>query len=135
MGSRLPDGIVASIAVLGNPVVFWGGAAAVVLQLLRTLRGKAKPAVWFVLALWAAQYLPWALITRATFLYHYFAAMAAVTCCCSAAAAARRGPGCGYTGGKTANCNSGFLPVKRRQPVRGRGTSTQGSTGAPLSTA
>jgi len=75
MGSRLPDGIVASIAVLGNPVVFWGGAAAVVLQLLRTLRGKAKPAVWFVLALWAAQYLPWALITRATFLYHYFAAM------------------------------------------------------------
>ena len=75
MGTRLPDGIVASIAVLGNPVVFWGGAAAVVLQLLRTLRGKAKPAVWFVLAFWAAQYLPWVLITRATFLYHYFAAM------------------------------------------------------------
>lgn len=75
MGSRLPDGIVASIAVLGNPVVFWGGALAVVVQLLQTLRGKAKPAVWFVLALWGAQYLPWVLITRATFLYHYFAAM------------------------------------------------------------
>ena len=59
------------------------------------------------------------------------ACMAAASGCCNAAAAARRAPGCGYTGGKITSCNSGFLPVKRRQPVRGHVTSTQGSTGAP----
>lgn len=77
MGSRLPAGTVASIAAFGNPVVWWGGAAALLWLVWRLFSGrcKKKPAAVFLLILFAAQYLPWVFISRATFIYHYFAAM------------------------------------------------------------
>ena len=77
MGSRLPAGTVASIAAFGNPVVWWGGAAALLWLVWRLVSGrcKKKPAAVFLLILFAAQYLPWVFISRATFIYHYFAAM------------------------------------------------------------
>lgn len=77
MGSRLPAGTVVSIAAFGNPVVWWGGLAALLWLFWRLVSGrcKKKPAALFLLILFAAQYLPWVFISRATFIYHYFAAM------------------------------------------------------------
>lgn len=75
MGSRLPAGTVASIAAFGNPVVWWGGLAGVLALLGFAAAGRSRRSDVFVLLLYAAQYLPWALISRATFIYHYFAAM------------------------------------------------------------
>lgn len=73
MGTGLSDGVYSSIAVLGNPVLWWGGLFAVLCLVLRALRGRLRPGGSFVLLSWAAQLMPWVLVTRAVFLYHYFA--------------------------------------------------------------
>ena len=72
MGSGLPQGTYASIAVLGNPVVWWGGLAALLAVGRRILCGKGSRRGAFVWVLFLAQLLPWVLVTRCTFLYHYF---------------------------------------------------------------
>ena len=72
MGSGLPQGTYASIAVLGNPVVWWGGLAALLAMGRRILCGKGSRRGAFVGVLFLAQLLPWVLVTRCTFLYHYF---------------------------------------------------------------
>ena len=64
----------------GNPAVWWGGFAAVLilsgLWLMRRLRPKAedgediRPAL--VILSYLAQYVPWMLVPRGTYLYHYF---------------------------------------------------------------
>ncbi len=77
MGTLLPEGTVASIAVLGNPIVWWGGLAGLLwtaLRLPRTGPGQ-RFSRWFVLLLYLIQLLPWVFVSRATFLYHYFPAM------------------------------------------------------------
>lgn len=73
MGTGLPQGTYASIAVLGNPLVWWGGLAGIVWLLVRTVRGGQRAEGTVVLISFAAQLLPWVLVTRAVFLYHYFA--------------------------------------------------------------
>ena len=75
MGSGLPQGAYASIAVLGNPVVWWGGLAALLAVGRRILCGKGSRRGAFVGVLFLAQLLPWVLVTRCTFLYHYFPAL------------------------------------------------------------
>ena len=77
MGSFLPTGWVASIAAFGNPVVWWGGLAGILLALIALLRqGAARRfSALFLVLLYAAVYLPWAGISRVCFIYHYFTAM------------------------------------------------------------
>lgn len=72
MGSGLAEGSYASIAGLGSPLVFWGGLAAVCLLAVRQLTGRGGRVQGAILILWLAQLLPWTLVTRCTFLYHYF---------------------------------------------------------------
>ena len=68
---------VASIAAFGNPVVWWGGLAGILLTGIAALRRSSSRrfSALFVLLLYAAVYLPWAAISRACFIYHYFTAM------------------------------------------------------------
>ncbi len=68
------------IYVLGNPVVWWGtllgGAVVLVGWALR--RERFRPYRWslgFLAFAWVADYLPFALIERPMFLYHYFFAL------------------------------------------------------------
>ncbi len=66
------DGLCSSIVAFGNPIVWWCGTLCMVLLLIK--RGKTR-ADRFILIGFAAQYLPWAFITRPTFIYHFFASV------------------------------------------------------------
>ncbi len=72
MGRGLAEGRVASIAGLGSPVVFWGGLAAVCWLGVRQVCGRGSRVRGALLVLWLTQLLPWTLVARCTFLYHYF---------------------------------------------------------------
>ncbi len=90
----LPDhGLHYSIFCFGNPVVWFGGLAAVACCLVLHLLGKRyavegrNSSVWhlfsdsfdgrygIVLIGLLAQYLPWMLVPRGTYIYHYFASV------------------------------------------------------------
>ncbi len=81
-----------SIFCFGNPVIWWGSLGASAIILFRFLRGKHYQAEgetqrWhmtslsynnhyeFVFIGLLAQYLPWVLVPRGTYIYHYFASV------------------------------------------------------------
>ncbi len=68
----LPAGQAGSIAGLGGPVLWLAGLAAVLALLWRQVSGRGSFTGGAVLVLYAAQLVPWMLVTRCTFLYHYF---------------------------------------------------------------
>lgn len=72
MGSGLPEGVYASIAGFGSPVVWWGGFAAMLALGWRQLCGRGSRRGAALCILFLAQLLPWVLVARCTFLYHYF---------------------------------------------------------------
>ncbi|MNW43222.1 putative dolichyl-phosphate-mannose--protein mannosyltransferase [compost metagenome] len=63
---------VSSIVTMGNPLIWWSGilalAAAVWISIKR--RDSRMYVVWIA---YLSQYIPWMLVSRETFLYHYFA--------------------------------------------------------------
>ena len=71
-----PAGVISSISCMGNPAVWWTGLLAFVLVCLRLswLR-KAPKAYLLVVIGFASQFLPWVLVPRSTFIYHYFASV------------------------------------------------------------
>lgn len=68
----LASGIVSSIVTIGNPLIWWSGilAMAATFWLSIKCRDQGKYVIWIA---FLAQYVPWMLVTRETFLYHYFA--------------------------------------------------------------
>lgn len=72
MGSGLPADTYASIAGFFNPVVCWLGAAAMLVLFAKGLLGRATAAQRGVMVFFLCQLLPWLLVTRCTFLYHFF---------------------------------------------------------------
>ena len=65
------------ISSFGNPAVWWTGIFAAfyairALILKLNLEPKHKQAIIFLLIAYAAQYVPWVFVSRATFIYHYF---------------------------------------------------------------
>ncbi len=83
MGEGLPVGVVESINGMGNPAVWWPGFAALIWVIWRIVKGGGKrdQRLWLVIAGFAAQFLPWVLVTRCTFIYHYFASLPFVILC------------------------------------------------------
>ena len=59
------------ISAFGNPVVWWGGFICFAITLCFAIRNKDKTA-GFLCVGYLAQYLPWTLVSRCTFIYHYF---------------------------------------------------------------
>ncbi|MFI3169999.1 MAG: phospholipid carrier-dependent glycosyltransferase [Faecalibacterium sp.] len=72
MGSGLEADTYASIAGFYNPVLCWVGAAAWLRLALRALKGKGTFVGNALIVLLLSQLMPWLLVTRCTFLYHYF---------------------------------------------------------------
>lgn len=70
--THLPVGKMASIAGLVGPVLAVGGLACLVWLLWRQVSGRGSRAAGAVLVLYATQLLPWVMVSRCTFLYHYF---------------------------------------------------------------
>lgn len=57
---------------MGNPVIWWFGIAAMLLTIAISVKRRDK-AMYMVWIAFLAQYVPWMLVPRETFLYHYFA--------------------------------------------------------------
>lgn len=84
-----PIGMVSTILAFGNPAVWWTGLVAIVYAMVRCVRRRALPmiglarrredkmddALWFICVGMLSQYLPWVLVPRSTFIYHYFASV------------------------------------------------------------
>ncbi len=81
-----------SIFCFGNPAVWWGGLGAIVICLIRWIAEKhytepGKDVRWhlissnrnglfgYIFIAIMAQYLPWVLVPRGTYIYHYFASV------------------------------------------------------------
>lgn len=75
MGELLSAGAAQTIVLLGNPAVWWAGGVALLIAIAAKLSGNREQALTFVLAGFTAQYLPWLLVQRETFLYHFFPAL------------------------------------------------------------
>ncbi len=66
------EGLCSSIVAMGNPVIWWVGTLCVLLLLCK--RHKTRTDAFLLIGL-ASQFLPWALIARSTFIYHFFASV------------------------------------------------------------
>ncbi|QQS26833.1 phospholipid carrier-dependent glycosyltransferase [bacterium] len=66
----------AQIWLVGNPIVWWGGAIAVIWLVIdlvsKKITTKKLPTALFLLLCFFMAWLPFALISRVMFLYHYF---------------------------------------------------------------
>ena len=80
-----PEGYQMSIAAMGNPAVWWGGLVCVIALLavwilshrqkdstLSPFTQKDDSRVWILLLCYFGQLLPWILVPRGTYIYHYF---------------------------------------------------------------
>lgn len=68
---QLQGNLSSSISAMGNPIVWWGGMVAIIVALVEGIRRK-----WpylFLGVIYLTQLLPYALIQRYLFLYHYYA--------------------------------------------------------------
>lgn len=77
----MPEGVISSISCMGNPAVWWGGLLALLFVIVQLLRGKGDRTCLYLVIAFAAQYLPWVLVPRSTFIYHYFASVPFIIVC------------------------------------------------------
>jgi dolichyl-phosphate-mannose--protein O-mannosyl transferase len=85
----MPEGFVATIMCMGNPAVWWAGVAAVFYTLGRWAKPyalgqwgeKRDPRPAMLLLAVAAQYVPWMLVPRSMFIYHYFGSLPFIILC------------------------------------------------------
>ena len=74
-GGYLPADTYASIAGFFSPVVSVLGTVAMLLLFAKGLQGQSSAAGRGVMVFYLSQLLPWMLVTRCIFLYHYFPSM------------------------------------------------------------
>ena len=79
---------VSNISTFGNPAVWWISAVGTLCAVTETVFGRMKkdpeshkPALTILLVAIAANYLPWTLVPRCTFQYHYFPTLPFVILC------------------------------------------------------
>jgi dolichyl-phosphate-mannose--protein O-mannosyl transferase len=70
----LPAGIRASVVSMGNPAIWWTGLACIIPALYFAWKRKEKMMLVVFIG-YACQLFPWILVTRCTFIYHYFTAV------------------------------------------------------------
>lgn len=70
--SGLPAGMHGTISGMGNPIVWWASITAMLVMAWRQISGRANRVRGGVLVLYLTQLLPWVLVARCTFMYHYF---------------------------------------------------------------
>ncbi|HWQ57708.1 MAG TPA: phospholipid carrier-dependent glycosyltransferase [Clostridia bacterium] len=71
------EGSIGTISAMGNPAVWWVCCVGSAMALIKLIRGKLKPDhIWVALFVaLLAELVPWVLVTRCTFIYHYFASV------------------------------------------------------------
>ena len=93
-GTYREAGTAQTIVAFGNPVVWWGGLAALLTVLVIWMAGHmekgprlilhsrlndSRPAI--LLISFAAQFIPWTLVPRGTYIYHYFTCVPFIILC------------------------------------------------------
>jgi len=74
--SAVAPNMVSSISCMGNPAVWWFGLAAMIFVVVRMCWMRRAPKNYVIVAIgFASQFLPWVLVPRSTFIYHYFASV------------------------------------------------------------
>lgn len=68
---NVKEGFIASIVAFGNPIIWWSGILGMLYGLKETIVEKDKRYAFITVAILAA-YLPYVLVPRIMFLYHYF---------------------------------------------------------------
>lgn len=69
----LPGDQVSSISCMGNPVVWWGGLVALLWVFARLLTvGRRDRRYQCIAVAFLSGFLPWVLVPRPTYIYHYF---------------------------------------------------------------
>ena len=63
-----------TISVLGSPLFWWAGVPSVLYTFVHAVRKRTIPAVVAAVG-FLSVYLPWVLVPRCTFVYHYFTAV------------------------------------------------------------
>ena len=66
-----PAGFTTRFASFNNPLVTWGGLAAIVTVTVQTVRRTCGKGLFILLGA-LSQFVPWIIIGRTTFAYHYF---------------------------------------------------------------
>jgi len=69
-GKDLPEGMASTIASFGNPAIWWVGIGALFTAVKAALK-KNKAMIVVVVAI-ISQYIPWMMISRSAFIYHFF---------------------------------------------------------------
>jgi hypothetical protein len=69
--NTVASGLKEGISAFGNPLVWWAGIPAFFVMLYRIVRRSDKTAIFLVFS-YLVQYVPWMLVPRCTFAYHYF---------------------------------------------------------------
>lgn len=71
---------VSSIVAMGNPAIWWTGIPAVFAAAVMSMKNRDSR-MYIVLVGLASQYIPWVLVPRLTFMYHFFASVPFVILC------------------------------------------------------
>ena len=69
--SYLPLSVNSTIVLLGNPAVWWVGSSLVILATIRGWKKKSFECA-FIVAFFFVHWIPYMLISRITFLYHFY---------------------------------------------------------------
>ncbi len=77
----MQEGWISSISCMGNPAVWWTGLAALMFVRFQWWNGKTGRTGFYVVLGFMAQFLPWLLVPRSTFIYHYFASVPFIIVC------------------------------------------------------
>lgn len=70
-GEGLPMGYISSIVSFGNPALWWIGGIVVLFALVTPAFLRREGVSWILVAFFS-QYVPWMLVPRITFIYHYY---------------------------------------------------------------
>lgn len=65
---------ISTIASFGNPAVWWVGIPAMIFMVIELFRKKSRVAFFTIIG-FLSVYLPWVLVSRIAFIYHYFTAV------------------------------------------------------------
>lgn len=68
---QVSDTISEGISAFGNPLVWWTGIPAFAYVLYLAVKKRDRTAAFLCIS-YLAQYMPWFLVSRITFIYHYF---------------------------------------------------------------
>ncbi len=72
------EGLKEGISAFGNPMVWWAGIFATIYMIYLCFKKRDRISIFLMFA-YLVQYIPWILVPRCTFAYHYFPSVPFVT--------------------------------------------------------